>query len=174
MAASLAKHIYAVRSMRLGLCSDVTFRQLTQKLHLRSALLHTTTSHRMTLAPEFKQSSSVDFPEAGLQRIIAYPFPTEHRYWAIDRSFDTYPSGIQLTVAERQMLGFLGSITDKRDWQRKLRDPEIRTRWRKELEDQPHTAHSRDTTFVFPPEAFDYVSCLGSYTKPHCVDSDSV
>jgi len=58
------------------------------------------------------------------------PFPTAVQDWL----------GEPLTVAERQMVAFMGSITDKPEWQRKLQDSTIREKWRKELEGMPHVS----------------------------------
>ncbi|KAK4574945.1 hypothetical protein LTR86_000795 [Recurvomyces mirabilis] len=84
------------------------------------------------------------------------PFPTAIQDWL----------GVPLTVAERQMVAFMGSITDKPDWQRKIEDSSIREKWRKELDGMPHTSHNGADTFISPPEAFDHCMAeLADYAK---------
>jgi hypothetical protein len=126
---------------------------------LTSSLLFTTNIKRMVLNPASRRDSSTEFPDDAVRRIIAYPFPTEHKYWSTDRDFHVFGTrGKPLTVCERQMMAFHASITDKPDWQRKLQDESTRAKWRDEFEGQPHTAHEGDAQFVIPVEAFDYVS----------------
>lgn len=44
-----------------------------------------------------------------------------------------YCSGVPLTFRERKMIAVMGEITDKADWQSKIKDESIVKKWRAEL-----------------------------------------
>ena len=58
-----------------------------------------------------------------------------------------------LTVRERQMLQLMSDLTEKPDWQRKIRDKEICAKWLEELRQLDGNADYH----VFSKEMFHYV-----------------
>lgn len=97
----------------------------------------------------------------GLDRAInGYP---KHSWSNYDGTRPRFPNAIQdwngtpLTLRERSMIAFMGEITDKPEWTKKVFDEELVGKWRKEREAKEKTT---------PPERalsekmFDYVGLI--------------
>lgn len=65
--------------------------------------------------------------------------------------------GLPTTVMEKTMTAFMGEITDKPEWTRKVFDEIIVTKWRAE---RAHRANNTQLHEVFTDEMFDYVRGL--------------
>lgn len=64
-----------------------------------------------------------------------------------------------VTVRERRMLEFMGQITDKPEWQRKVHDEEIVRKWREEAAREIDVDGIQDV--YLSEQMFDYVSLAG-------------
>lgn len=95
----------------------------------------------------------------GLDRPVSgYP---EHSYPGWDGTRPRFPNAIQdwsgtpLTLRERSMIAFVGEITDKPEWERKIVDEEIGRKWRKEREEKEKTTAPERALME---KMFEYVS----------------
>lgn len=96
-------------------------------------------------------STKKQFPGLGL--------PIEHR----GEGLTTFPLAIGevpwtskgVTVRERRMLQFINQITDKPDWEVKVFDEDIVSRWRAEADIRPEEL---DGDVILSQQMFDFVS----------------
>lgn len=66
-------------------------------------------------------------------------------------------SATPLTLRERSMIAFMGEITDKPEWTRKIFDDEILSKWRKERAEKERQS---EPECALTEKMFDYVSAI--------------
>lgn len=92
--------------------------------------------------------------------VNGYP---EHRYPRYGGNRPRFANAIQdwngtpLTLRERTMIAFMGEITDKPEWARKVFDEEIVGKWRKERAEKEEKSEPER---ALTEKMFDYVSDL--------------
>lgn len=68
-----------------------------------------------------------------------------------------------ITVREQRMMAFIGDVTDKPEWERKVFDEEIVAKWREEAGARPEDL---DGDVILDKDMFDFVGSHFSHYSP--------
>jgi hypothetical protein len=110
---------------------------------------------------------------AGIKSMVRGNPDNNSSYWKDKNKFKCAVldwSGVPTTVTEKTMTAFMGEITDKPEWTRKIFDQSIVSKWRAERANRAAGVPLRE---VFTDEMFDYVCGIAPAWQNRASEADS-